>query len=72
MQNGMHGVCILTSPRVETDINRHTIHDSKEGQIIATECEIRGKKLFVINLYAPNKDDVEFFRVIFNKHCQTA
>ncbi len=57
------GVCILFRPGFN-----YTVHDKKgdeDGRVLCLDIEIEDIKFTLSNIYAPNEDDQEFFKHVF-------
>ena len=48
------GVCMLLS--VNSRFSLSTVHADRDGRYIISKVNIGDEQLFVINIYAPNKD----------------
>ena len=60
-QSNSRGVCIM----LNIEHNNHQIYIDPDGRYIILDTTIFGKRLTLMNLYAPNKDDPAFVSNIF-------
>ena len=59
------GTAILFNPSLQCKIFKTTT--DTEGRYVICDCEIQGAKLLLVNIYAPNADEPEFFFKVFNE-----
>ena len=63
-ESNARGVAILFQKRLNAEIKK--VSTDKSGRYIIVDCVINGKIMTIINVYAPNIDDSEFFRKLFS------
>ena len=63
--NTTNGTCILIKPN--TDIEMKLIDADESGRYVITECQYKGMEFTLCGLYAPNKDDPNFFVTLMQK-----
>jgi len=57
------GVMIMFKPNCDAEVLK--IDTGSEGRVLYVEVDINGIKALLVNIYAPNEDNPEFFRDIF-------
>lgn len=60
------GVAVLIHKNAQGDVQTEGFWRDKEGRFLAVETKIQGKKILLINIYAPNEDRPEFFLKMFD------
>ena len=69
-ESNARGVAILFKPKLNVQIAKTTI--DKNGRYIIADCTINDKPITLVNIYAPNSDEPQFFLDIFDKVSQHA
>ena len=59
------GVAILMSGNFECEVNKSIIDPN--GRYIILDAQINEVRTLIVNIYAPNDDDIEFFKTVINK-----
>ena len=63
-ERNSRGVTILINPKSQVCVKK--VSSSNEGRYVAIDCTIEGKDLLLVNVYAPNIDQPEFFQQLFD------
>ena len=62
------GVCIMYNKNIkELHVNKELTYKDTDGRVIMSKITIQEKCFLILNVYAPNIDDAEFFINIFKK-----
>ena len=65
--NVSRGVAILFSQKIMNRIKISSVETDSDGQCIITKLHIDDTHVTLINLYVPNRDDVEFYEILQQK-----
>ena len=61
-ESNARGVCIMAKPR--TKLNVKKIYRDTEGRFICIKIVVNDTVFVIANIYAPNEDDPEFFKIV--------